>query len=206
MELLKTERKSPAQSRSKERVAKILDAAAQVMAEKGYDGTTLREVANQAGVKQTSMYRYWPNKQAIVADLIERFIDGQDQILDQCFDLVERGNSWSDALELFIHELRKTVETDRWIAACHKALISDPLLKSKDQRVQDHFTIRFGKLMAKAGVAKLDSTGEQVGRMMAVLLDAYVLSLNRHVKPGNEVIEKEFTRTMNGYLAPFVGK
>ena len=54
----------------------ILLAAARVLCKHGYDDTSTNRIAEVAGVSVGSLYQYFPNKEAIVAALIERH-DGQ---------------------------------------------------------------------------------------------------------------------------------
>ncbi len=64
-------RKSPQQSRSKDLVAAILDAASRVLTAKGFDGLTMQEVAKVAGVSPGSLYQYFPDKVSLVTQIIE---------------------------------------------------------------------------------------------------------------------------------------
>lgn len=54
----------------------ILSAAARVLVKHGYDDTSTNRIAEVAGVSVGSLYQYFPNKEAIVAALIERH-DGE---------------------------------------------------------------------------------------------------------------------------------
>lgn len=65
-------RKTPAQSRSIETVSVILEAAARVLEERGFDGYTTNAVAERAGVSVGSLYQYFPNKDALTVALIDR--------------------------------------------------------------------------------------------------------------------------------------
>jgi AcrR family transcriptional regulator len=65
-------RKHPTQARAKATVDAIIAAAAQVLITHGYEGTTTARVAQRAGVSVGSLYQYFPNKDALVAALIER--------------------------------------------------------------------------------------------------------------------------------------
>jgi len=70
-----TPRKRPRQERSKATVDAILDATARVLVKEGYDGLTTNAVATRAGVSIGSLYQYFPNKEALVAALIEHHLD-----------------------------------------------------------------------------------------------------------------------------------
>ena len=49
----------------------LYETAIQLIAERGYEGATLREVANRADVSPTLLYRYFPNKRAVVLALYD---------------------------------------------------------------------------------------------------------------------------------------
>jgi AcrR family transcriptional regulator len=51
---------------------RILDVAEQLFAERGYDGTTLRDVATRVGVRPPSLYNHFASKDALYAAVLER--------------------------------------------------------------------------------------------------------------------------------------
>jgi AcrR family transcriptional regulator len=65
-------RKRASQSRSRETIAVILEAAARVLAAESLAGFNTNRVAEVAGVSIGSLYQYFPNKAALSAALIER--------------------------------------------------------------------------------------------------------------------------------------
>lgn len=62
-------RRQPKQKRGKERVAKILMAAAEVFAEVGYSAATTQQIADRAKTAIGSIYQFFPDKLAIFHDL-----------------------------------------------------------------------------------------------------------------------------------------
>lgn len=65
-------RKSPTQNRSRDSVGCILEAAAQILETDGETGFTTNAVAERAGVSIGTLYRYFPDKGAILLTLAER--------------------------------------------------------------------------------------------------------------------------------------
>jgi AcrR family transcriptional regulator len=51
------------------RQAEILEAALAVFAEQGYDAARVRQIAERAGVSDAALYRHYPSKEAVAADL-----------------------------------------------------------------------------------------------------------------------------------------
>ena len=67
-------RKRPRQARARATVDAILEAAARVLVEEGYEGANTNRIAEVAGVSIGSLYQYFPNKQALVSALVERHV------------------------------------------------------------------------------------------------------------------------------------
>ncbi|MFF9912870.1 TetR family transcriptional regulator [Streptomyces sp. NPDC013457] len=68
-------RRTPVQQRSAERLARILDACAELLDETGYEQLSTRAVAARAGVPIGSVYRFFGNKRAMADALAHRNLD-----------------------------------------------------------------------------------------------------------------------------------
>jgi len=53
------------------RYREVLDVAATVFAEKGYAGASTRDIADRLGIRQASLYYYFPSKEAALAAICE---------------------------------------------------------------------------------------------------------------------------------------
>ena len=57
----------------------ILYEALKLFSDKGYDGVSVRDIAGQVGIKQSSLYKHYTNKQDIFDSLVKtmqtRFMD-----------------------------------------------------------------------------------------------------------------------------------
>ena len=65
--------RAPVQKRGQQRVEAILDAAEAVFGEMGVDAATTNAIAERAGASVGSLYHFFPNKDAILQALAERF-------------------------------------------------------------------------------------------------------------------------------------
>ncbi|MGW0365650.1 TetR family transcriptional regulator [Streptomyces sp. NPDC002990] len=68
-------RRTPIQQRSADRLARILDACAELLDETGYEDLSTRAVAQRAGVPIGSVYRFFGNKRAMAVALAHRNLD-----------------------------------------------------------------------------------------------------------------------------------
>ena len=62
-------------ARGERRIALLLDVAAQVFAEVGFEAATTNAIAARAGVSPGSLYQFFPNKDAIAEALADRFVE-----------------------------------------------------------------------------------------------------------------------------------
>ena len=58
------------------RAEAIVDAAASVFAERGYHGTSTQAIADVLGMRQASLYYYFPSKEAALERVCEQGVDG----------------------------------------------------------------------------------------------------------------------------------
>ena len=66
-------RTAPQQIRSQQRVDLILDTAAVLFSESGYENASTNAIAERAGISIGSLYRYFPDKDAILRALAGRY-------------------------------------------------------------------------------------------------------------------------------------
>ncbi len=63
------------QSRAKETIKTIIEAATQLLEEKGAPGFSTNKIVERAGVSIGTLYQYFPNKEAILQFLVERLFN-----------------------------------------------------------------------------------------------------------------------------------
>lgn len=61
-------KRPPGRPRSEEARLAILRNTLEILAESGFDNFTIESVAERAGVGKATVYRWWPNKGALIAD------------------------------------------------------------------------------------------------------------------------------------------
>lgn len=82
-------RKVPKQLRSRRKVERLLAAAARVLSREGWAKLTTNRVAEEAGLSVGTLYQYFPNKQALVAELIDRHVSEELTCLSEELTLLQ---------------------------------------------------------------------------------------------------------------------
>src|SRR5437762_969125 len=66
-----------------ERRAAIIKAVRRVFAEKGFDGTTTRELAEEAGVSEALLFKHFPNKEALYSAMQTSCCKAKDPAIER---------------------------------------------------------------------------------------------------------------------------
>ncbi len=83
-------RNVPMQARSRERLLRVLDAADDLLATQGAEAFTTNRIAEAAGVPVGSVYRYFPDKEAIVEALAVRYWSDFEDLVAAAAETDER--------------------------------------------------------------------------------------------------------------------
>jgi AcrR family transcriptional regulator len=86
----------PQRAVGRQRVAELIQAAAAVIEERGFEAATMAEIAARADAKIGSLYRFFPNKQAVVDALMKRY----DEIIRAEYEAIHARAAGSTPEEL----------------------------------------------------------------------------------------------------------
>lgn len=103
--------KEPKRERGKQRVAALIDAGAELFTEKGYEATTMTEIASRAGAAIGSLYQFFPSKEALAEALFNRFAERAAAAFARVEELAP-GRSARELADLFI-DYKLGLGTDR---------------------------------------------------------------------------------------------
>jgi AcrR family transcriptional regulator len=103
-------RHRPVQQRGQVRFDEILRAARELLVEKGIEGFLVEDVADRAGIPVGSVYQFFPNKLAIVAELAELDTVALINLLTETPVAVAL-DDWKEVIDSIVdHAVRKWVE------------------------------------------------------------------------------------------------
>jgi AcrR family transcriptional regulator len=170
---------TPRRRSEKSRTA-IVNATRELLMERGFDGLTIEAVAARAGVGKQTIYRWWPSRPALVADVIledaDRILGSVDHTPDLAADLV----GWVRKLAAALTTARGSAMLRILTVACMehedtavklRAGFSAPL----------HESVRARLLAHGADEATAESAADAVvgGVVYPILSDAQAYSVSR---------------------------
>jgi AcrR family transcriptional regulator len=91
--------------------SKILDAAEEVFAEKGFDGSRVDEIALKAGVNKALLYYYFDSKDDLLKALIQKNITETGEVLEKEFQDIDFSNN--DSMGKFIDKIIEFIENKK---------------------------------------------------------------------------------------------
>ena len=98
-------RSLPVQERSRETVNQILETAAELVDEVGVVGFTTNLLAERAGVRIRTIYRYFPSKLGILNALVIHLNEDSEERLQQFSKLADPERDWRELIGTWIYDL-----------------------------------------------------------------------------------------------------
>ena len=117
------QRKTPQQERSRVTVEVILEAAGQLLVQQGYAAASTNAIARRAGVSIGSLYQYFPNKESIFLELMQRHHEEMQPIKTKAVAELAAGRSVAEVLEQVMRTSLAVRNRDpELMAAMHREL------------------------------------------------------------------------------------
>ena len=93
---------------------KIFDVSLDLFSKKGYDSVSLREIAEEVGIKKSSIYAHYPSKEAILMDIFEylsNLFEYDELLNNEELDLSADNEVLLENPELFYHMGSEAIRT-----------------------------------------------------------------------------------------------
>jgi len=167
--------KTASKMSSEERRAAIIKAVRQVFAERGFDGTTTRALAQAAGVSEALLFKHFPNKEALFSAMqLSCCNEGDQDVFGRLFALEPSASTLVLMTHFFVSKVAGECPTDANERAVQTRLMLRSLAEDGDfarimlRRVATDWAPRVEECM-KAAVA----AGEAVATPLRPALGAW---------------------------------
>jgi AcrR family transcriptional regulator len=199
-------RRTPLQDRSRKRVEQILDAAAQVFAERGYDAATTEEIARLADTSIGSVYQFFPNKLAIFNAITVRYLERAQALFDTFMTPDAILEPWDEllgrAIDAFAYLNR---HEPGFRAILMNWRISADMLLANDE-VNREFARRAETILAAQAPDEPPARRALVSMIIVEVVSAMLLLCVRRPEKDADAILAEAKTLLFRYLEPMVTK
>jgi AcrR family transcriptional regulator len=146
-QIIDSKRKIPKQRRAQETVSTILQATAQVLVERGYQGLTTNRVAEVSGFSIGSLYQYFPNKQSLLFALVESVKKQEVEVLER--HLSKENLSVESLVEEVVEALIEIHQTEPELRRAIMVYIPESKDFCRNTSYQQHVIDVVGKALKK---------------------------------------------------------
>jgi len=133
------ERKERKEKEKVARIEMILSAAKRVFSRKGYEATTMEDIASEAGFGKASLYFYFKGKEEVFLSLIKDGLEGQKKLLKEVMSSqlsnVERLEA---VLSKFFEYVQENREFMRIVHSESQKLYATTLREVRSSIIKDH--------------------------------------------------------------------
>lgn len=146
------QRAAPRQARSRATIEHVLEVSAELLEEVGIEGFNTNLLATRAGVGTRAIYRYFPNKFAIILALAERFRDLEREWIGD-LKAIAGPPDWREAVRQAISGYFSAASRRRGYAALRAASQAVPQIKALDDQLSLELARDLAKGLRALGVA-----------------------------------------------------
>jgi AcrR family transcriptional regulator len=184
-------------------VERILDAAARVFLERGYDAATTEEIARLAGTSIGSVYQFFPNKLAIFNAISARYVERARALFDSFMTPEATSHPWYElldgAIDAFVafHAVEPAFRAIlvNWRVSADMVLAND--------EVNQEFARRVEVVLAAQAPALTGPRRNLVATMIIEMISATLMLCVR--RPGSaQAIIAETKTMLRRYIEPIV--
>lgn len=193
-------RKSPVQARSASTLEALHVAVFQVLTREGLSRCTTTRIAERAGVSVGSLYQYYPNRDALLAAVLERHLDGMAEAVEDACRRLEgqpvaiMGAALAGA---FLRAKMRDPEESRALYAVAAERGGAELAA----RVQRRVVAAFSAMLATASDARFDDPEVTATVALNAMVGPVRAVLEGQAPAGfADVLEGELTRLVGAYL------
>jgi AcrR family transcriptional regulator len=187
-------RVSPQQERSTRRLAGILDAAAEIFVEVGYEAATVTAIAERSGSSIGALYNYFPDKQSIAYTLVNQYAQEVEAHWRPLMEQAEM--AYAEFADLFIERITRFAQE----RPAYLSLLEAPIRFRRDPAARKASRIA----IAKAFQAKNPSLSKEQSLLAAkasLQIVRGMMTLYEEADPKEKVlVVAEFKKVLTLYL------
>jgi AcrR family transcriptional regulator len=167
-------RRKPLQRRGQVTFNRVLDAAEQILVERGVLELTTNLIASRSGVNISSIYKFFPNKHSVILALFERHLKIRVDHVRSAIDALGTAPDWRIALDAAVERSYEARRLAPSTIVVLRAMLSSLELLEVDQATRSELA----RLFASALRARSSLDDETLQRVSRCLVETSIALLN----------------------------
>jgi AcrR family transcriptional regulator len=116
---------------------RIFEASIEVLVESGFSMACTNRIAQRAGVSVGSIYRFYPNKEAIYHAIAEEVLNGFMCVSNNALELGGTIRSWGEVIDAYIDGVAIFYQENAALIRAWNVMRGDPSIREADDRLGD---------------------------------------------------------------------
>jgi len=197
-------RRIPTQARSRRRYEAILDAAAELFADAGFDASTMDAIATKAETSIGSLYQFFPDKLAIFRALASRNVARSRSVLDKLTGAGGAPLPWPELLDASIDAFAAVQTADPGFRALLRNLHLYGVYEEEDLAVHEEFIATVQQVMTSFVPELSPAKRELVATMLVQTVSSLLLAAARVEPSVGRAMVAETKTILRSYLQLYV--
>jgi len=196
-------RRMPVRPRGHAAFERILDTTAALLEEVGIESVTTNLIAERSGANIATVYKYFPNKHAIIAELFHRMREERARIASHTLAGLHDAADWRAQVALAIEESCQLRRHRTGVLALRKAMRASPELQQLDQDQSQSLTDILAVEIAAVAERMPRAQARIIARCCMEAANALLDLWNDAMPSEAERIRAQIDALVVGYLAPY---
>lgn len=189
-------RKAPRQQRSRATVDVIVEAAARVLAQRGWKHFTTNETASVAGVSVGSIYQYFPNKLALAEEIRKRHLDA----VLAAISISDEHDGVSPLEQRVAKLIDGVVAAHNVDQRLHRVLLDEVPLAGRSDAFEMEYQRRYQSIIPPASGEAGPKRDDVAGRVLSAAVEGVVHAAARYGELESPALRAELIELVCGYL------
>jgi AcrR family transcriptional regulator len=194
----------PIQKRARETVDLILEAAAELVDEVGVVGFTTELLAQRAGIRIRTVYRYFPNKLGVLRALLLHLNAESEEQLGPYSLLADRERDWRELVNFWVDELIVWSRRRRGVRLIMDWAYAVPELLLEQERLNMGWTRDMMRALRARGVEIPSNQLYGVCRTFVEMLDLLSIRASAQTDEHSDDVVEEMRCALISYLANYL--
>ena len=130
--LMPASRRTPSQDRSREKYDLILNAAKALIGDRGNDSVSMREIARLSGVAPSSIYQYFPDKNAIIVAIMGSYFSDVEKLILSVTQQADTVGQLAESLEFAVDRFYEMFLNEPALSTIWSGIQANTVLRDLD--------------------------------------------------------------------------